>query len=148
MDRSAENERKKEFLRSYRKRKKHIAALVDQLEELKAAKLGASSCGVGDGMPHAHNQTDLSDYVVKMEELKEDIIHERYLLVNDATEVAKAIRKLKDSDEVYVLTKRYMLGWDWDKIADGIGYALRNVHYIHSRALKNLEIPDAWGQQD
>ena len=32
MDRSAENERKKEFLRSYRKRKKHIAALVDQLE--------------------------------------------------------------------------------------------------------------------
>ncbi|RHT20990.1 sigma-70 family RNA polymerase sigma factor [Clostridium sp. AM33-3] len=148
MDRAAENERKKEFLRSYRKRKKHIAALIDQLEELKSAKLGASSCGIGDGMPHAHNQTDLSDYVAKLEELKEVIIHERYKLVKDATEVAKAIRKLNDSDEVYVLTKRYMMGWDWEKIAKEMGYAIRNVHYIHSRALEKLEIPEAWRKQD
>lgn len=146
MDRSAENERKKEFLRSYRKRKKHIEALGDQEEELRASKLGVS-CGIGDGMPHAHNQADLSAYMARLDEINSEIIHERYLLVKESVLVSKAIKDLKDGDEVFVLTKRYMMGWDWDRIAAGMGYALRNVHYIHSRALKHLEIPAEWEQQ-
>lgn len=142
----SENERKKEFLRSYRRRKKHVAALLDQEREIRAAKLGAS-CGIGDGMPHAHNQTDLSGYIAKLDELGEKIIRERYLLAKESALVMTAVDSLKDSDEVYVLTKRYILGWTWDRIAEDMGYAIRNVHYIHGSALRNLEIPAEWEQK-
>lgn len=39
-----------------------------------------------------------------------------------------------------VLRLKYINGWEWEDIATEIGYGLRNTHYIHSRALKNLSI--------
>ena len=62
--RRAENEFKKSFLRSYRRIKRNVAVLSDQIAELRAAKMGVS-CGIGDGMPHAHAGSDLSDYAAK-----------------------------------------------------------------------------------
>lgn len=44
--RRAENEFKKSFLRSYRRSKRNVAVLSDQIAELRAAKMGVS-CGSG-----------------------------------------------------------------------------------------------------
>lgn len=143
MNKAEEKERKKAFLRSYRKRKNRIAALKDQEEILLAMKTGAS-CGTGDGMPHAHNRTDLSDYMVRMDDVLDKISMERGELEKEVALIVTAVNELKNSNETYVLTKRYMMGWDWDQIAESMGYATRSVHYIHSNALKYLVVPQEW----
>ena len=136
--RRAENEFKKSFLRSYRRIKRNVAVLSDQIAELRAAKMGVS-CGIGDGMPHAHAGSDLSDYAAKLDELIREMNQERYRLVQVAVLINRAINK--------VLTKKYLLGWGWERIADGLGYSVRSVYYIHGRGLHKLQVPEEWKKE-
>ena len=56
-----ENEQKKEFLQSYQLAKRDVTRLEEQLAELRIGKM-SPGCDIGDGLPHAHNATDLSGY--------------------------------------------------------------------------------------
>ena len=144
--RRAENEFKKSFLRSYRRIKRNVAVLSDQIAELRAAKMGVS-CGIGDGMPHAHAGSDLSDYAAKLDELIREMNQERYRLVRVAVLINRAINKVPEGIERYVLTKKYLLGWGWERIADGLGYSVRSVYYIHGRGLHKLQVPEEWKKE-
>ena len=72
-----ENEKKKEFLRGYRKSLKREESICDDIQELRARKM-FPSCGSGDGMPHGSNLDNLSDYIVILDEMLENLKKERY----------------------------------------------------------------------
>ena len=141
-----ENEFKKSFLRSYRRIKRNVATLSDQISELRATKMGVS-CGIGDGMPHAHAGSDLSDYVAKLDELIREMNQERYQLVQAAVLINRAISEVPEGIERYVLTKKYLLDWGWGRIAAGLGYSVRSVYYIHGRGLHKLRVPEEWKKE-
>lgn len=136
--RQQENEAKKEYLQSYRKYKQKAKRLEEQLEELRLGKMHPSL--VVSDMPSAHNQKDMSDYMVQYDALMSKIIRARKDAVTRFTEVQQAIENLEDENEKTVLTLRYLRNYEWKKICVKIQYSWRQVHYIHSRALEHFKI--------
>lgn len=136
--RQQENEKKKEYLQSYKKYKQKARRLEEQLEELRLGKM-LPSLAMSD-MPSAHNQKDLSDYMVQCDELVSKIIKARKEAVTRFAEVQQAIEELKDENEKTVLTLRYLRNWKWTEIACEIGVEWAQIHRVHSKALINLKI--------
>lgn len=134
-----ENEQKKEFLMEYQVAKRDVIRLEEQLEELRIGKM-SPGCMIGDGMPHAHNPSDLSDYAAKVEEIGQKIIDARYRRVMVFQRVQQAIEEMDNEREKTLLTYRYLRGMKWERICIEMDYKWRQVHRIHSSALKNIKM--------
>ncbi len=95
-------------------------------------------CGAGDGMPHGSDQTDLSDYIVILDELMEDLKQERLNGAIRRMQIEKSIRALSDENEAEVLRLRYIKNKKWEEIALEMGYAWAQIHRIHSQIEKSI----------
>ena len=136
--RQQENEAKKEYLQSYKKYKQKAKRLEKQLEELRLGKM-FPSVGMSD-MPGAHNQKDLSDYMVQYDRIETNIIKARKDAIIRYEEVRQQIEQLEDENEKRVLTLRYLKSYGWERICVEMEYSWRQIHYIHSRALEHFNM--------
>nr|DAJ91022.1 MAG TPA: Protein of unknown function (DUF1492) [Caudoviricetes sp.] len=134
-----ENEKKKVFLQNYQVAKRDVSRLEEQLAELRIGKM-SPSCDIGDGLPHAHNATDLSVYAEKVDELEREIMEARYQRILAYQRVRSCIESLEDERGKMLLTYRYIRGLKWEEICVRMDYKWRQVHRIHAMALKNLKM--------
>lgn len=79
-------------------------------------------------------------YVSALDELKRKIIYYRYQKVNICLEVYDQIETLEDEQEKRILKYRYIKGYQWDVIADKVGYSERQVYNIHKKALIKINV--------
>ena len=61
-----ENEKKKEYLKSYQRAVKRERDILEEIKRLRADKMFPSV--VNDGMPKGSSQSDLSDYIAILDE--------------------------------------------------------------------------------
>lgn len=135
-----ENEKKKEYLNGYREAKRREKRILEQIQQLRLDKM--FPCLQNDDMPHGHNQSDLSDYAVKMDELMEELKKERLQAVDEYNEIYKTISRLENENEKEVLVRRYINGDKWEEIAVKMNYGYRHIHKIHGSALINIKVPE------
>jgi hypothetical protein len=135
-----ENEKKKEYLNGYREAKRREKRILEQIQRLRLDKM--FPCLQNDDMPHGHNQSDLSDYAVKMDELMEELKKERLRAVDEYNEIYKTISRLENENEKEVLVRRYINGDKWEEIAVKMNYGYRHIHKIHGSALINIKVPE------
>lgn len=133
-----ENERKKEYLDGYRKCIRQIDRLNEELAEIRINKMFPSM--TQDGMPHAHNNADLSVYASRIDKTERKIIKARYLKIQKMKEITEKIERMDDENEKDVLFYRYIRLMKWEEIAAKMKYTYRNVTKIHGRALCNFQI--------
>lgn len=133
-----ENEKKKEYLRSYQKALRREKEILDEIQRLRMDKIFPSIAY--DGMPHGSSQTDLSDYITLIEEQIELLKQERLERAKTQDEIERRIRAMKDDDEQSILRMRYIKGMKWDEIVMEIGYSWKQTHRIHSNALNNFKM--------
>lgn len=133
-------EEKKGFLRSYLEGKKELDSIVESIEALRMSKM-LPSINV-DGMPHAHNTSDLSGYVAKLDELERKIQAKQWQIINIQMQIEISIMEMKSSKERMVLRYRYIQGLKWEEICLKMGYSWQNTHLIHAKALKNFKMPE------
>lgn len=138
MQEMTENEKKKEFLRKYRRAVRREQEILDEIQKLRADKMFPSVCN--DGMPRGSSQTDLSDYMAEIDAAIEDLKKERLEKIKIYREIEMRIRCMKDEDEQEVLRMRYIKGMKWEEVAEKMKYSYRGVLKIHGRALENFEI--------
>lgn len=134
-----ENDQKKEFLMSYQLAKRDVTRLEEQLVELRIGKM-SPGCEIGDGLPHAHNTTDLSGYAAKVDELEREIVAARYRRICAFEKVRDCIEALEDDREKLLLTYRYIRGMKWELIAVKMELTWRHTLRVHRNALKNLKM--------
>lgn len=134
-----ENERKKEYLKRYQGKVQAAKDIENEIEELRIEKMYPSA-KLGDGMPHAHNHIDLSDYMEVLECKEQLLIKARYEKVRAYTEIFIRIEKMENEREKRILRLKYIKGLSWEKVCEETGYSWRQVHYIHSSALNNFII--------
>lgn len=136
-----ENEKKKEYLRSYRVHVRRVQRITAEIEELRAMKM-YPSVKDNDGMPHGSGgQGDLSGYAANLDQMIQELIDERYMRIKTYQQIAGQIKKLRSENEKDVLFYRYIKGLDWWEIAEKMGYSERQVHRFHGKALANFKIP-------
>lgn len=134
-----ENDKKKEYLKSYKKLCDKLKSLEDQLQSLREVEQSAKIMKLSD-MPKAHKQTDLSDVMVKIEAIYTKIIRLRAECLDKKLEIESNIADMENGVEADILRKRYLEFKTWEQICVEIGYSWRQTHYIHSRALSNFNI--------
>ena len=133
-----ENEKKKEYLKSYGKALRREQRILDEIQCLSLDKMFPSI--VQDGMPHGSSQEDLSGYAATLDEMIEDLKKERLEKVKIRKKIERSIRNLKDEDEQEVLRLRYISGLAWGEVAEKMGFSTRRATQIHGNALLNLKI--------
>ncbi len=133
-----DNEKKKEFLRKYRKHGRKISRVESELEEIRLMKLYPSLNS--DGMPHGSNQSDLSDYAAELTEKEEILYLEGIEQVKSYKDISYKINQLENEDERDVLFYRYIKDKRWWEIAELMGYSERWITELHGRALAHLKI--------
>lgn len=133
-----ENNRKKKYLREYRKHGKRISRIEAEIEEIRSMRMYPSMNN--DGMPHGSNQNDLSSYVAILRDKEEELYQEGVKQVQTYKDIAYKIGEIDDQDERDVLFYRYMKGFDWWKIAQIMDYSESWIYELHGNALKKIKI--------
>lgn len=79
-------------------------------------------------------------YLVKIYDLERELDNEIDRLVSLKTEIKHAIDAVGDTDCKVLLEERYMFFRSWEEIACRMGYTVRNVHRLHSKALGMVNV--------
>ena len=138
MQEMTENEKKKEFLRKYRRAVRREQEILDEIQRLRADKMFPSVCN--DGMPRGSSQTDLSDYIAEIDAAIEDLKEERLEKIKIYRGIEMRIRRMKNKDEQEVLRLKYIKGMNLETVAEKMDYSYRTILDILGKALKNFEI--------
>lgn len=133
------NEQKKEYLNSYKKLCGKLQSLEEQLQSLKETEQSAKIQQITD-MPKGCKKTDLSDYMVKSEELEQEIHDKRQECICKKLEIISGIVHMEDGTECEVLHKRYIEFKPWVQICVEINYSWMQTHRIHGNALNSFMI--------
>ncbi len=135
---------KKEFLLTYRKSKMEEELYLQEAEAVLGCKIFRSNALTG--MPASHNQTDLSNLSVTVEEMYQKYMGLRYESAMAAAKVFEAINALPDVVERKVLIERYIKYHsnyklkNWEEISEIMGYSRSRIIDYHLTALKKLHI--------
>lgn len=133
-----ENEKKKEYLSEYEKAVRQMKRHEERIREMRLNKLCPAV--KMDGMPHAHNHTDLSSYAALLDQEERKYMKARYQRIKKCKEITDKIEALDDEDEKDVLMYRYIRLLKWEDICGKMGYSWKQVHRIHTRALNNFKM--------
>lgn len=129
-------EQQKEILRGYLRAKRREKVILDEIQRLRADKMFPSiAC---DGMPHSSSHSDLSDYIILLDEQIKKLKLERLERVRQYQQVEDEIKRLSDNVEQEVLHRRYIVGETWSVIGQNMGYSPKQARRIHSKAIINL----------
>lgn len=136
----SEIEEKKEYLRSYEKAVRQMERSAEKIKEMRLGQIIPAADN--DGMPHAHNSTDLSGYAALLDEEERKYLKARYKCVRLCKEITDKIERMGCENEKDILLYRYIRRMSWEQIAVKMGYSWQWVHKIHANALHNFEIGD------
>lgn len=135
-----ENDRKKDYLRSYKKTRNRINSLEEQKKQLRI-DIQHVRASLGDGLPRSRGETtDLSVYFEQMSEIEEQLNTKRTEQAEKQRRITAAINALDDDDECTIMTEKYINGKTWEEVAEDNGYSWRTMHRIHSQALKKINL--------
>lgn len=127
---------KKNYLKRYLAAKRKVRLLLSEVAELRNVQ--TSPMGLGDGMPKGNMKSDLSGYMAKLDELLRELDAEREIQMIVYAEICRKIKQMTNVVEKEILTRRYLLGQSWEKIANEMGYSHRQIFRLHCNALKNF----------
>ena len=133
-----ENEKKKEYLKSYQRSAKREQDILEEIRKLRMDKMFPSI--VNDGMPKGSSQSDLSGYAATLDDLIEKLKKERLEKIQHLRNIENQISKMQDEDEKRVLRLRYIKGLKWEEVAVEMGRSWQHIHRIQSKALKNFKM--------
>lgn len=133
-----ENDKKKEFLRRYRECERREHEILEEIQRLRMDQMFPSM--VNDGMPKGSQQSDLSDYMVLLDEQIDRLKQERLEKARTREQIDLAIRRMENPDEQRVLRLRYLWGLKWEEVAVKMSYSWKQIHRLHSSALDNFEM--------
>lgn len=128
----------KKELQEYRWIKRNIQRLEDRLLELETEATKQTTQLTQDPISGSgYNKDRMTDVVAMIIPVRDRInqqLEKSYELV---VKIEKAIETLPEREK-YLVRARYIDGVAWERICVDMGYSWRQVHRIHSDALKML----------
>ncbi len=134
----SETEKKKEYLKEYGQIVRQMERSELLIREMRLNRMMPTI--INDGMPHAHNNTDLSAYAAMLDQEEKKYFKYRYQRIKKCKEIRDKIEKLASEDEKDVLIYRYIKLMKWEDIAVKMKFSWQHLHKIHARALKNFKM--------
>ncbi|MEA4831584.1 hypothetical protein SDC9_109055 [bioreactor metagenome] len=133
----------KQYLRQAYRLNDLIQSDLEEIEQLKALSTSISSPNLS-GMPHSASRPTEAPFakcIAKIIDLEAIINVEIDRFVDLKKEVRETINTVQSPNERLVLKLRYIEFLKWEVVASKMDLSLKQVHRIHSDALKNIKIP-------
>lgn len=131
----------KEYLQRYQTAYREAQDTEQRITQLRLKYAAPAAIEYSD-MPKAHNsEHDLSDYIVKMDELTDHLISKYTKCMGIEADILNRLDRMERQEEREVLRMRYIDGYRWDEIADKLHYSYRQVMRIRGTALLHFPVP-------
>lgn len=131
----------KQYLSSLRRLDVAIAQKRDELAALRAEVGHVSSVDFSSERVNtsASLEAPFVNKIIKLMDLEAEILSDLVRLFETRHTIVNQILELPNSNEAVVLYERYVRFHTFEDIARRMHYSVRNVHYIHGRALAEFE---------
>lgn len=130
----------KEYLRQYLTAYNEAQRIGSDIARLRIRYAYPSAIQYSDMPKGSGSERDLSDYMVKVEELQEQLNRKLDECIRIEIQIRTDIDRMEDDRERDLLRLRYIDGMTWEMIAERMGCAVRHVHRIHGRALAHMSL--------
>ena len=129
-----------EYLQRYLDARNEALEIEYRIEALVKQYAMPSALEYSD-MPKAQNtEHDLSDYIVKLDELTQELHRKRTECLEIMADINDRVETMEDATERTVLRYRYIHGMKVETIADVMHMTERNVYYIRDKALQHFPL--------
>ena len=112
---------------------------LEQMETLNALATKATTTFGNEPVSGTRDVHKREETICKIVDLQNEINADIDNLVDMKRELRKTIESIPNVDYRTVLELRYLNFRKWEEIAVTMGYRLRNVHYIHDKAIEYLD---------
>lgn len=112
---------------------------LEQMESLNALATKATTTFGNEPVSGTRDVHKREETICKIVDLQNEINADIDNLVDLKRELRKTIESIPNVDYRTVLELRYLNFRKWEEIAVTMGYRLRNVHYIHDKAIEYLD---------
>lgn len=131
------SQEKKQYLSQYLYICDEIEDLLRDLEEWYtiAGKVTASYSGT----PGGGSSDKLSSVVAKILEIKDSCAERLERMESLKHNVEQAVSSVDEIELRRILRRRYIRGWDFQKIADNLNYSYRQITRLHGIALRKVD---------
>lgn len=116
-----------------------IESKLEQLQSLKSLAEKATTTFGSEPVSGTRDVHRREEIICKIVDLQSEIDHDIDRLVDLKRELRETIEAIPNVDHRTVLELRYLNFRKWEEIAVAMRYRLRNVHYIHDRAIDYLD---------
>ena len=129
-----------EYLQRYLDARNEALEIEYRIEALVKQYAMPSAIEYSD-MPKAQNtEHDLSDYIVKLDELTQELHRKRAECLEIMADINDRVETMEEATERTVLRYRYIHGMKIETIADVMHMTERNVYYIRDKALQHFPL--------
>lgn len=130
----------KKYLLEYRKAEERAKKIEEQINELRAKYALPSAIQYSD-MPKAHNtEHDLSDFMVKLDELTDYLVKAYTKCVGLKVDVLKRLDCMEKDTEKELLWMLYIDGMEWKEVIEIMPYSERHIYRLHGLALNHFPL--------
>lgn len=131
----------KQYLKQAYRLNELIDSDLKELENLRSLSTSITSDTTKERVQSSTVSDKIGNIVVKIVDLENQINDEIDKFVDLKKEIRDAINTVTNPNERLVLRLRYIVFLTWEQVAEKMTYSLKQVHRIHSEALKNIVIP-------
>ena len=116
-------------------------SLIEERIRYKKEAIGAHGVCYGESISGGtdYKHSSVENAVMGLDDLNDELQEAKKAYADTKVEVSDFITELEDINQQMVVTKKYICGQDWEKIATDMGMSSRTVQRIHGRALPILQ---------
>ena len=130
----------KDFLYQVQDAERRIHRIEDRIE-FREESIGAHGSSYSECIPgntdYAHSSVE--NAVMALDALNRELREAENAYADAKVTVSDFINVLPDVNQQTVITKKYIRGQDWEKIATDMNMSVRSVQRLHGRALPLLQ---------
>lgn len=116
-----------------------INSKLEQVQSLRELASKATATLSDDRPKETRNFQRMEDIICKILDLESEINSDIDKLVDLKREIVKLIKSIPNTEHQTIFELRYLCFKTWEQIAVEMGYSLRWVHIVHSKALNELD---------
>lgn len=129
----------KTFLREYGRAQRKVEEIRKRLADLDELSTCITQTMEGDRVQTSPRPDRIGQVVARKLDLEYELLEAETDAMDTMNRIYAVLNKLEDPDYQQLLRLRYIKCLQWEEIREQMHYEIRNIFYIHGRALVAVE---------
>ncbi len=133
----------KEYLSQAFRLDQRINSKLEQVSSLRDLATKATASIHAERVSGTKQRSPMENAIVKLIDLEHEIDADIDKLVDLKREIIEVINSVEQPEYHLLLELRYLSYKTWEEIAEMMNYSWRNIHYVHGKALRAIDLDNS-----